>query len=100
MENSGPGTLVVNVGSTRHTVARVATVARAPPVPSLLKTTRPCRSEPASTQIPRIPLQVIITAAKTVSRARVVVSPLPPTMSMTMSPTSMMVTATARISDP
>ena len=47
-----------------------------------------------------IPLRVIITAAKTVSRARVVVSPLPPTMSMTMRPTSMIVTATARISDP
>ena len=47
-----------------------------------------------------MPLHVIMTAAKTVSRASVDVSPLPDTMSVTMSPTSITVTATARTSDP
>ena len=39
----GPGTPWVTVGSTRQTVARVATVASAPPVPSALKRTVPKR---------------------------------------------------------
>ena len=39
-ENCGPGVVVVNVGSTRLSVARVATVASAAPVPSALKTAR------------------------------------------------------------
>jgi len=47
-----------------------------------------------------MPLQVIITAAKTVSRASVDVSSLLDTMSVTMSPTSITVTATARTSEP
>jgi hypothetical protein len=43
---------------------------------------------------------VIITAAKTVSRARVDVSASPVAISVTIRPTSMAVTATARISVP
>jgi hypothetical protein len=47
-----------------------------------------------------MPLHVIIAAAKTVSRARVEASSPPDTMSVTIKPTSMTVTATARISEP
>ena len=48
-----------------------------------------------------MPLQLIITAAKTVSRASVEVSlPPPETISVRISPTSITVTATARTSDP
>ena len=47
-----------------------------------------------------MPLQVIITAANTVSRARVAVSPPPPTMRVTIRPTSMTVTATASTIEP
>jgi hypothetical protein len=47
-----------------------------------------------------MPLQVIIAAAKTVSRASVETSSPPETMSVTISPTSMTVTATARMSEP
>jgi hypothetical protein len=59
-----------------------------------------CRRAAAISESPTIPLHVIITAANTVSRARVAVSGPPATMSVTMSPTSMTVTATARVSDP
>jgi hypothetical protein len=51
------------LGSTRVSVASVATVAKAAPVPSLLNTATRCRREPASRQTPTIPLQAIITAA-------------------------------------
>ena len=47
-----------------------------------------------------MPLTLIITAAKTVSRASVEASSAPVTISVTMSATSITVTATARISDP
>ena len=69
-ENSGPGRLVVKVGRTRLNVASVATVASAAPVPSALNDTRWCRTAPTSRERPTIPLQVIITAAKTVSRGQ------------------------------
>ena len=49
---------------------------------------------------PAMPLQVMITAAKTVSLARVLAFDPPAVISMTMSPTSMVVTATARTSEP
>jgi hypothetical protein len=63
--------LVVNVGSTRLSTARVVTVAKAAPVPSALKTvTRRC-SAPTSRDRPRMPLHVIMIAAKTVSLASV-----------------------------
>ncbi len=65
--NSGPAAPVVKVGRTRHSVATAVTVARALPVPSLLKTTSPWRSEPTRMEIPTMPLTVIIVAAKTVS---------------------------------
>ena len=47
-----------------------------------------------------MPLQVIITAANTVSRASVAVSESADTISVTISATSMTVTATASTSDP
>ena len=50
--------------------------------------------------MPTTPLQVIITAANTVSRASVDVSSPPETISVTISATSMTVTATASTSDP
>ena len=53
-----------------------------------------------STEIPRIPLQVIMTAANTVSRAREDACPPPEIMSVTIRATSMTVTATASTSDP
>ena len=58
------------------------------------------RSAPTSSAMPTIPLQEIITAAKTVSRASVAVSSPPDTMSVTISATSMTVTATASTSEP
>ena len=98
--NSGPGWDVVTDGTTRHSTARAMTVASAAPVPSGLKTARWCLRAPTSSEMPTIPLRVIITAAKTVSRASPAVSLSVVTISVTMSPTSMIVTATASTSDP
>ena len=50
--------------------------------------------------MPTIPLQVIITAAKTVSRASVEVSLPPPSIRVRISATSITVTATASTSEP
>lgn len=47
-----------------------------------------------------MPFTVIITAAKTVSRASVETSPFPETIRVTISATSMIVTATASTSEP
>jgi hypothetical protein len=58
------------------------------------------RSAPISKAIPTMPLQVIITAANTVSRANDAVAGPPEIISVTMSPTSMTVTAIANTSDP
>ena len=52
-------------------VASVATVASAAPVPSALNSASARRSAPISSEMPTMPLQVIITAANTVSRASV-----------------------------
>ena len=98
-ENSGPGRLPVNVGSTKLEVASVAAVARAAPLPSALNSTIPCRTAPRSSDRPTMPLQVIITAARTVSRANEVSGP-PESIKVMISATSMTVTATARTSDP
>jgi hypothetical protein len=96
----GPGELVVSAGRTRQTVASVMTVANAVAVPSALNVAT-CRLRVNTTrQSPTTPLHVIIAAAKTVSRARLSVSDPPDAISVTMSPASMTVTATARISDP
>src|SRR5918996_6470633 len=100
-ENSGPGVLVVNRGKTRLRVASVDTVARAVAVPSALNDATRRRSAPTTRQRPTTPLQVIITAAKTVSRASVAVSDdSPDTISVTINATSITVTATARTSEP
>ncbi len=78
----------------------MSTVASAEPVPSALKTASPRLSELTRRLSPTIPLTLIITAAKTVSRASVDASLLPVTISVTISATSMTVTATARIREP
>lgn len=76
-------------------------VASADAVPSALNSASLRRRAPTRIEIPTIPLRVIMNAAKTVSRARVAVSPeSPETIRVTISPTSMTVTATARTSDP
>jgi len=98
--NSGPGALVVNVGSTSVITASVDTVASAVAVPSALNDATCPRRAPTSTHSPRIPLHVIIAAANTVSRARVALPALSETISVTIKPTSMTVTATARTSEP
>src|SRR5262249_57116926 len=99
-ENTGPGVLVVNLGTTRPSVDKVATVARAAPAPSALKTTTDSRRVPTTIDRPTIPLQVRMTAANTVSRARVSAPVVPALISVTISATSITVTATARTSDP
>src|SRR5215210_4134041 len=99
-ENSGPGRLVVYVGRTSVRVASVDTVASAVAVPSALNVATRVRSAPTRSDSPTMPLHVIITAAKTVSRASVAVSAPPDTISVTIRPTSITVTATARASDP
>jgi hypothetical protein len=81
-------------------VARVDTVASALAVPSALKEATRSRSAPASSESPTMPLEVIITAANTVSRASVALSPPPKTIKVTINPTSITVTATARTSAP
>ena len=65
---SGPGELVVKAGNTRHSVASVITAANAPPLPAAWNSTTWWRTAPTSNDSPTIPLQVIMTAAKTVSR--------------------------------
>ena len=90
----------MNVGSTSVSVASVETVASAVAVPSALNSAKRRRSVPTSSDRPTIPLQVIITAANTVSRASVAVSSPPDTISVTISATSMIVTATASTSEP
>ena len=92
------GRLVVKRGSTRQSVASVATVASAVAVLSALNEATRLRNAPTSTARPRIPLQVITTAAKTVSRASVEVSGPPSTINVTISATSITVTATASAS--
>src|SRR6185312_15159799 len=98
--NVGPGVLVVNAGKTRHSVASVITAANAPPLPAAWKATTWWRTAPTSNDSPTMPLQVIITAAKTVSRASEAVCGPPEAVMLRISPTSMTVTAIARISDP
>lgn len=97
---TGPGTPKVTLGSTRHTVVTVATVASARTVPSALKWAMRPPLVAKTSEMPMIPFAVIITAANTVSRAREAVSSPPLTMRVRISPTSMTVTATASRSEP
>jgi hypothetical protein len=78
----------------------VVTVASAAPVPSALKIVRRKRTAPMRRAMPTMPLHVIITAANTVSRANDAVSEPPEIISVTIRPTSMIVTATASTKDP
>ena len=92
--------LVVKFGSTRQRVVSVITVANAVAEPSALnEATRP-RSAAVRIEIPTMPLQVIITAAKTVSRASDSDYEPPEIIRVTISATSITVTATARTIEP
>ena len=99
-ENCGPGVAVVKFGTTSPRVANVARVARAAPAPSALNDTTEPRRVPTRMDKPTIPLQVMMTAANTVSRARVSAAPAPLIISVTISATSITVTATASTSEP
>ena len=90
----------MNVGTTRHSVARAVVVASAARVPSALNGTTCARSVATSNDTPTMPEQVMITAENTVSRANDEALSPPDTISVTISATSMTVTATARTSDP
>jgi len=78
----------------------VATQASAAPVPSGLNRVVRNLIDPTSSDAPTMPLQVIITAENTVSRASVAVFSPPEIISVTISATSITVTATASSSDP
>ena len=99
-ENWDPEALVVNVGSTRLSVASATSVASAEPVPSALNRGTPCRSAPTSSESPTTPFIVIIAAANTVSRASVSALWPPETIRVRISATSITVTATASTRDP
>ena len=90
----------MKVGRTKLNVASVVTVASAAPVPSALNIVTWNRTAPITSAMPTMPLQVIITAAKTVSRARDSLPGFPEIISVTISPTSMIVTAIASTRDP
>ena len=81
-------------------VASVVTVARAAPAPSALNDICERCHAPTRIATPTMPLQVIITAANTVSRASELVSPPPPSIRVTISATSITVTATASTNEP
>jgi hypothetical protein len=92
--------LVVKFGRTRQSVVSVITVAKAVADPSALKVATRSRSAAVRIETPTMPLQVIITAAKTVSRASVSACEPPEIISVTIRPTSITVTATARTIEP
>jgi len=97
-ENVGPGVDVVKVGSTSVSVTSAASVASAGLVPSIRNAITWCRNPPTSKHNPTTPVQTIITAAKTVSRASAVGPP--ESIIDTTSATSITVTAIARTSEP
>ena len=91
--------VVVAFGRISVSVVSAASTASAALAPWIWKPCSWCRMPPASRQIPTSPLQMIMTAANTVSRAS---DALPSTLTMTdtISATSITVTATARTSEP
>ena len=91
--------LVVNVGNTSARAATAVRVASAAVTPSTRNSTTRCLSPPISRPSPTTPLQTIMNAENTVSRATVG-APLGEVISIRISPTSMTVTAIARISVP
>ena len=99
-EYIGPGVEVVNCGSTRVSVVSAANTESAELLPSARKVTMRCRILPASRQSPTTPLQIIITVAKTVSRARLRVSSPPESIMETISASSITVTASANTKVP
>ncbi len=85
-------------GSTRLRAPTAVSAASIAPVPSALNSAIRPRSVAARSDAPTTPFVAIMKAAKTVSRAKESLSPL--TVSVTIRPTSMMVTATASSSEP
>lgn len=90
---AGEVSVKVNRGSTKVIAASVIVAARPPPAPSALKTLSPCLAVAKKSESPTMPLVLIMTAAKTVSRANALVLPLSASIKLTMRPTSMTVTA-------
>ena len=96
----GPAVVVVKLGSTSARPASALSEASAGLVPSTRKASTPWRRPPTTRHRPTIPLQTIITAENTVSRASVLALSPPASISDTISATSMIVTATASTSVP
>src|ERR1700712_3634189 len=99
-EKVGPGVDVVNAGSTSASVLSATSPASVGLVPCTLKPTSPCLAAPTSTHRPTTPLQTIMIAANTVSRASAPVAAPPANISATINATSITVTATASTSVP
>ena len=90
----------MNVGSTSVRVAKAASTVSAGFVPSTRNASSWWRMPPSNMQSPTTPLQTIMIAANTVSRASNALSSPPDSIIETMRATSMTVTAIARISVP
>lgn len=91
----GPALLVVKVGSTRVRVASATSTASVGLVPSTRKASTRWRRPPTPTHSPTTPLQTIMIAANTVSRASALAVAPPASISATISATSITVTVTA-----
>src|SRR5512135_2839163 len=99
-EYVGPAVDDVNWGSTRASVASVASTATAGVVPSVRNVTTFRRRPPESRHRPMMPVQTIMTVANTVSRASTVAFSPPDSISATISEASITVIATASTSVP
>ncbi len=95
-----PGELVVNDGSTSDSVASATSTARLDDALSMRYVCSWWRRPPTSRHKPTTPLQMIITAAKMVSRGSSALSAPPPSIIETISATSITVTASASTSVP
>ena len=100
MLNAGPGAATVKFGRTSVSVVIAARTASAALAPWTWKPCSWCRTPPASRHEPTMPLHTSMTAANTVSRASPALSGPPPTITETISATSITVTAIARTSVP
>src|SRR5437899_10373863 len=98
--NVGPAVEVVSVGNTKVSVVRVAKTASAGVVPSTRKASTWWRKLPANRHRPTTPLQIIITVANTVSRARVFAAGPAERIIETINDTSITVIASASTSVP
>jgi hypothetical protein len=88
------------LGRTSVSTVSVLSVASEALTPDCWNVCSPWRSAPIRMQAPTSPLRMIITAANTVSLASVAELGPPCSMSVTISPTSITVTASASINEP